>query len=68
MQVKRVRPITTAFKNKSLAPFKYLADMITEINQAVRTISDQKAYLPPLAMVGPKGLSTPIPGVRTSSG
>ena len=41
-----------AFKNKSFAPLKYLADMTMVTNQHVIIISDQNACRPPILNVG----------------
>jgi hypothetical protein len=62
--VNKVSPITRAFKNKSLAPLRYLADKMTLTKIAVSTISDHKAYNIPLYKVGVLafGLSVAIPG------
>jgi len=60
--VKTVNPTTNAFINKSLAPFKYLADMTMVMNQVVMIISDQKAYLPPWEKLGPKGSTVAAKG------
>jgi hypothetical protein len=66
--VNKVSPIIRAFKNKSLAPLRYLADKITLTKKAVRTISVQNDCNSPFYKDGTKsglelnGLAAATPG------
>jgi hypothetical protein len=60
--VNKVSPMTRPFKNKSFAPFKYLAVRITLTKKAVKIISLQKVGRPLSDIFVLKGFRVAIPG------